>query len=217
MAWLKGLPQGAARRTVALRMKLKAARLAHRTAEALETARLLSKHRAFSAGAAQSIVRGLSRVIGQTSGTKCFTAKYRPATPCPPAAMAATVLPTGKVLFWDGLEGMNDVDHSVVAEFGDVAMDDQSRTADFSDNGANPDFTPPTNRLRSTKTSLNESAAVLLRRMPCLSSGSSWWNPGSPFSTTNQLGPPGVLARTASTYAVTEFGAAAVSALRAPP
>jgi HemY protein len=60
MAWLKGLPQGAARRTVALRMKLKAARLTHRTGEALETARLLAKHRAFSSGAAQSLVRGLA-------------------------------------------------------------------------------------------------------------------------------------------------------------
>ena len=60
MTWLQGLPQGAARRTVALRMKLKAARLTGRTAEALETARLLAKHRAFSAGAAQSIVRGLA-------------------------------------------------------------------------------------------------------------------------------------------------------------
>jgi HemY protein len=60
MAWLKGLPQGAARRTLALRMKLKAARLTHHTAEALETARLLAKHRAFSSGAAQSIVRGLA-------------------------------------------------------------------------------------------------------------------------------------------------------------
>jgi HemY protein len=60
MAWLKGLPQGAARRTLALRIKLKAARLAQQTPEALETARLLGKHRAFSAGAAQSIVRGLA-------------------------------------------------------------------------------------------------------------------------------------------------------------
>ena len=60
MAWLKGLPQGAARRTLALCIKLKAARLAQQTAEALETARLLGKHRAFSAGAAQSIVRGLA-------------------------------------------------------------------------------------------------------------------------------------------------------------
>jgi HemY protein len=60
MTWLKGLPQGAARRTLALRMKLKAARLAQQTDDALETARLLGKHRAFSAGAAQSIVRGLA-------------------------------------------------------------------------------------------------------------------------------------------------------------
>lgn len=58
--WLKELPQGAARRTLALRMKLKAARLTQHTAEALETARLLAKHRAFSPGAAQSIVRGLA-------------------------------------------------------------------------------------------------------------------------------------------------------------
>jgi HemY protein len=60
MNWLKGLPQGAARRTLALRMKLKAARLAQQTGDALETARLLGKHRAFSAGAAESIVRGLA-------------------------------------------------------------------------------------------------------------------------------------------------------------
>ncbi|MGE4242804.1 heme biosynthesis protein HemY [Ramlibacter sp.] len=60
MGWLKGLPQGAARRTLALRMKLRAARLAGRTSEALETARLLAKHHAFSPGAAQSIVRGLA-------------------------------------------------------------------------------------------------------------------------------------------------------------
>src|SRR4051812_44415129 len=59
IGWLRELPQGAARRTLALRMRLKAARLAHRTAEALETARLLSKHRAFSSVAAESIVRGL--------------------------------------------------------------------------------------------------------------------------------------------------------------
>ena len=60
MTWLRGLPQGAARRTLALRTKLKAARLARRSADAMETARLLSKHRAFSAGAAQSILRGLA-------------------------------------------------------------------------------------------------------------------------------------------------------------
>jgi HemY protein len=60
LGWLKGLPQGAARRTLALRTRLKASRLAGQTVEALETARLLAKHHAFSPAAAQSLVRGLA-------------------------------------------------------------------------------------------------------------------------------------------------------------
>src|SRR5690606_15807107 len=53
------LPQGAGRRTLALRIKLKATRLARHTEPALETARMLAKHRAFSPAASASIVRGL--------------------------------------------------------------------------------------------------------------------------------------------------------------
>ncbi|AEG93968.1 heme biosynthesis HemY N-terminal domain-containing protein [Ramlibacter tataouinensis] len=60
IGWLRGLSQGAARRMLTLRLKLKAARLARHTGEALDTARLLAKHRAFSPSAAQSIVRGLA-------------------------------------------------------------------------------------------------------------------------------------------------------------
>ncbi|KWT90186.1 MULTISPECIES: heme biosynthesis HemY N-terminal domain-containing protein [unclassified Variovorax] len=60
LARLEELPQGAQRRTLALRLRLKAARQDRRTQEALETARLLAKHRAFSDAAAQSIVRGLA-------------------------------------------------------------------------------------------------------------------------------------------------------------
>ena len=60
LVWLNQLPQGAGRRTLALRMRLRAARLSGQTAEALDTARLLIKHRAFSAPAAQSIIRGLA-------------------------------------------------------------------------------------------------------------------------------------------------------------
>lgn len=59
LRWLEELPLGAARRTVAMRLRLKAARLGGQTAAALETARLLAKHRAFSVAAGQSIVRGL--------------------------------------------------------------------------------------------------------------------------------------------------------------
>lgn len=58
--WLGQLPQGASRRTLALRMKLRAARYGGQTLPALETARLLAKHRAFSPASAQSIVRGLA-------------------------------------------------------------------------------------------------------------------------------------------------------------
>jgi len=60
LQWLDGLPQGASRRTLALRLRLKAARLARHPAAALETARLLAKHRAFPEAAAQGIVRGLA-------------------------------------------------------------------------------------------------------------------------------------------------------------
>lgn len=57
--WLNQLPHGAARRTLALRMKLRAARYGQQTQQALETARLLAKHRAFSPTVTQSILRGL--------------------------------------------------------------------------------------------------------------------------------------------------------------
>lgn len=60
LEWLQQLQQGAARRTLALRMKLRATRLLRQTLPALETARLLAKHRAFSPAAADSIVRGLA-------------------------------------------------------------------------------------------------------------------------------------------------------------
>lgn len=63
LQWLDDLPQGAARRTLALRMRLKAARMARQPSSALETARLLAKHRAFSEVAAQGILRGLAREL----------------------------------------------------------------------------------------------------------------------------------------------------------
>ncbi|MFD1711236.1 heme biosynthesis protein HemY [Ottowia sp. GY511] len=60
MARLDELPAGATRRTAALRIKLKAARQAGRQREALDTARLLAKHGAFSRDAAGTVVRGLA-------------------------------------------------------------------------------------------------------------------------------------------------------------
>lgn len=60
MKLLQELPVGAGRRTLALRTRLRASRQAGRPLEALETARLLAKHHAFSPVAARSIVRGLA-------------------------------------------------------------------------------------------------------------------------------------------------------------
>ncbi|HMN93543.1 MAG TPA: heme biosynthesis HemY N-terminal domain-containing protein [Hydrogenophaga sp.] len=54
------LPQGAGRRIQALRLKLRVARMDGAGAEALETARLLAKHKAFSAAASVSLIRGLA-------------------------------------------------------------------------------------------------------------------------------------------------------------
>ena len=57
---LSSMAQGGARRTLALRTRLKALRMAGHAQEALETARLLAKHGAFSASAAHSILSGLA-------------------------------------------------------------------------------------------------------------------------------------------------------------
>lgn len=57
--WLAQLPGGAARRTLALRLKLKAAQLNNSTDEALDTTRLLAKHHAFSKDVAASLIKSL--------------------------------------------------------------------------------------------------------------------------------------------------------------
>jgi HemY protein len=57
---LSALPPGAARRTQALRLRLQAARLGREPQEALQTARLLANHQAFSPLVAQSLLRSLA-------------------------------------------------------------------------------------------------------------------------------------------------------------
>jgi HemY protein len=57
---LSDLAPGVARRTHALRLRLQAARLARQPLDALRTARLLSKHGAFSAVAATGLLRSLA-------------------------------------------------------------------------------------------------------------------------------------------------------------
>lgn len=57
---LSALPGGVQRRVLALRLKLKASRLAQDSKTALETARLLNKHGAFSADTGRSLVKSLA-------------------------------------------------------------------------------------------------------------------------------------------------------------
>lgn len=60
MQFLEQLPVGASRRTAALRLRFRAARLIGQSQMALETARLLTKHRAFTEVAGTSIARELA-------------------------------------------------------------------------------------------------------------------------------------------------------------
>ena len=53
--WLNQLPQGTARRTMSLRLRLKADRMSQHHLPALDTARLLAKHGAFSSAAARGL------------------------------------------------------------------------------------------------------------------------------------------------------------------
>jgi HemY protein len=57
--WLNELPQGAARRIQAVRLRLKLAQFDRDTASALEMVRLLTKHKAVSADVGAALLRGL--------------------------------------------------------------------------------------------------------------------------------------------------------------
>lgn len=65
--WLSDLPQGVLRRIHALRLRLRLARLRQQHTEAIELVRLLSKHRAYSAQAARSVLRGLVQDAWRTA------------------------------------------------------------------------------------------------------------------------------------------------------
>jgi hypothetical protein len=62
-------------------------------------------------------------------------------TICKPAGVSSVALPDGTVLYWDGLEGMEDVRYNTVLEIGDTAQDDLSRVLDL--RGGRPRWTKP--------------------------------------------------------------------------
>jgi hypothetical protein len=51
---------------------------------------------------------------------------------CKPAGVSVVVLPGGRVLYWDGLEGEERIKYSIVGEYGETAGNDQSRLLNLS-------------------------------------------------------------------------------------
>src|SRR5207248_239190 len=76
-------------------------------------------------------------------GRNCHKEKIQGRTEkiCKPAAVSVVVLPNGRILYWDGLEGFENIQHGTAAEAGDAAVNDQSRVLTL---GAHPRWTKPT-------------------------------------------------------------------------
>ena len=86
-------------------------------------------------------VSGVFSAPFEEAGPKCAKdAEGR--TICKPAAVSAVGLPDGTVLYWDGLEGMEDVRYNTVLEIGHQAQDDLSRVLDL--RGDRPRWATPT-------------------------------------------------------------------------
>lgn len=89
-------------------------------------------------------------IAGRLEGSTCITDSQN-VTICKPAAGSVTLLENGKVLYWNALEGTERIQATILAEYGEVALNDQSRTLDLfsadspkwgfpqvNDGGANP-------------------------------------------------------------------------------
>jgi hypothetical protein len=87
----------------------------------------------------------------QEPGPKCQKKRIhgQEAKVCKPAAVSVVVLPDGRILYWDGLEGFENIKYGTVPEASAAAVNDQSRVLTLSpsphwakptpnDGGANP-------------------------------------------------------------------------------
>ena len=63
----------------------------------------------------------------EEEGSPAPTTVLKDFSKCPPAGVSVTVMPNGQVLYFDGLEAEENAKYSIVAEFGDQAVNDQSR------------------------------------------------------------------------------------------
>jgi hypothetical protein len=81
-------------------------------------------------------------VDGRTTEDKCVTHTEDGEShkECKPAAGSMSVLPDGRVLYWNALEGTENVENGVAVEFGTVSINDQTRVLDL----AGPTWSRPT-------------------------------------------------------------------------
>src|SRR2546423_1167879 len=79
----------------------------------------------------------------QEPGPKCSTKKVdgQKTKVCLPAAVSVVVLPDHRILYWDGLEGFENIQHGTATEAGDAAINDQSRVLTL---GTSPSWAEPT-------------------------------------------------------------------------
>jgi hypothetical protein len=90
-----------------------------------------------AAGADPSVVGRFAAPFEQP-GARC-TKDQQARSICKPAGASVAVLPNGKLVYWDALEGMEDVRYNVVAEYGGTAQNDLARVLDL--RGAEPAWT----------------------------------------------------------------------------
>jgi hypothetical protein len=89
-------------------------------------------------------------IKGEHTEKKCITEKHggEEHRECKPAASSVAVLPNGNILYFNALEGTENIKNGIAAEFGKVSINDQTRVLDLSgpswsvpkpkDGGANP-------------------------------------------------------------------------------
>ena len=80
-------------------------------------------------------------ISGQPSAEKCRT-KADGTKDCKPTAGAITVLRDGRLLYWNALEGTENIQNGIALEFGNVAVNDQSRVLTLGPDG--PSWAVPT-------------------------------------------------------------------------
>jgi len=97
----------------------------------------LGSSSALAAGADPSVVGSFARPF-EEAGAKCTVDKDSHSQ-CKPAGASVVVLPNGKLVYWDALEGFEDVRYGTVPQYGDVAQNDKARLLDLG-NGS-PTFT----------------------------------------------------------------------------